>query len=193
MPACGEAYKHLLRSSTGKAPEAPCEGVFGAELYCNDVDFSDWYAGTVSLRTKVHTKLNDLRQRASASGKPGVADAVLVYVHPADAAFAAVPTPEDLGIEFPGSTAVVHGIQQLISAQEFYTCALEQIDLAYARIGQTAPGTPGVIRPASSGGSVQDWVGLARKGVVLAAVVGSLYVVGRYVLPNVVGGRKEYA
>jgi hypothetical protein len=186
MPACGEAYKHLIRSSTGKAPEAPCEGLFGAELYCNAPDYSDWYAGTSSLRTKVQTKVRDLNTRAAAAGRQDVADAVLVYVHPAEAMFASVVTPEDLGIEFPGSTDIVHGIQKMIAAQEYYACALEQIDLAYARIGQAAPGTPGAIKPSSRPGSMQDWVGLARKGVVLASVIGSLYVVGRYVLPHVI-------
>jgi hypothetical protein len=138
-----------------------------------------------NLRQKVHVKLRDLNLKAGAADRQDVADAVLLHVHPADAAYAAIKTPEQLGISFPGSGEVTSGIQHMIGAQEFYACALEQIDLAYAKIGHGVPPTPGVITPSPKHGSAQDWVGLARKGVVLAAVVGSLYVTGRYILPHV--------
>jgi len=158
MATPGATYDHLVRSTAGATPSAPCPA------YCTRQDAKDWHASSNAVAAAVEYQLGQIATIASERGQ--VLDPALEIdagQYFADIDSNEVPPERSLPAEFRAT------IDRSIGSLRRATVLLERLDAASLRLGVPSPTIPGFPKKAPS--KSLELVPTAI-GVLLVAAVG---------------------
>ena len=155
--ACGDAYRHMIVTSSGYTPEEPFGSWYDPRAHVHTAgDALEWWAIADTMRARATAKLAELQQAAKIKGRMDVYDDVVrLYMGPATNAFAAIEQPSKwkevpaylgpAGLLWYGLSTddVTAWVQKAVESSEGFACAMEQADAAFGELGLTPPATPG--------------------------------------------------
>lgn len=156
MARCGEKYQSMIRSASGKKPDARCT------LYCNEADVEDWQEGARQLRKRIMARAAQVELSAQ------LADDLGIWSNEIDSMEEPAWYPGEWGTLIGGAIALMgEGV-----------CLFDRIEQEAAAQGQSVSPLP---TPADNGGgNGLPGLDLDLKGVgTLAAIIGGAYLLTR--------------